>query len=305
MLEAPVLTLPPVVKRPENLTGIYYPESDGKPVGETEFHVMALLGLLQTLRTHYRLDDHVYVGGNMLFYYVEGNPAEFKVPDVFVVKGIAKQMRRTYKLWEEQVAPCVIFEITSRGTRREDFGAKRALYERLGVREYYLFDPMAEYLRPPLQGFTLAVGRYQPLTPQEDGTIWSQELGLDLRPEGATLRLFDPFANKPLPTMDEAVNLGQRLKRSGQRLRRSGQRSRRSGQRSRRSGQRLRRSGQRSRRSGQRLRRSGLPQPRLVHRSLRPRSNACAVYWMIYGNPSAASRCGLGAPLTGSQPRAW
>ncbi len=207
MLEAPVLTLPPVVKRPENLNEIYYPESDGKPVGETEFHVMALLGLLQTLRTHYRLDDHVYVGGNMLFYYVEGNPAEFKVPDVFVVKGIAKQMRRTYKLWEEQVAPCVIFEITSRGTRREDFGAKRALYERLGVREYYLFDPMAEYLRPPLQGFTLAVGRYQPLTPQEDGTIWSQELGLDLRPEGATLRLFDPFANKPLPTMDEAVNL--------------------------------------------------------------------------------------------------
>jgi Uma2 family endonuclease len=207
MLEAPVLTLPPVVKRPENLTEIYYPESDGKPVGETEFHVMALLGLLQTLRNHFRHDDSVYVGGNMLFYYVEGKPSEFKVPDVFVVKGIAKHMRRTYKLWEEQVAPCVIFEITSRGTRREDFGAKRTLYQRLGVQEYYLFDPMAEYLRPPIQGFTLVAGRYHPVTPREDGSIWSQELGLELTPEGATLRLFDPFANKPLPTMDEAVSL--------------------------------------------------------------------------------------------------
>lgn len=207
MIEAPVLTQPPVVKRPERLAEIYYPESDGKPVGETEFHVIALLGLLQTLRSHYRLDDNVYVGGNMLFYYVEGKPSEFKVPDVFVVKGIAKHMRRTYKMWEEQTAPCVIFEITSRGTRREDFGAKRSLYQRLGVQEYYLFDPMAEYLRPPLQGFTLVAGRYQPLTPQEDGSIWSQELGLDLRPEGATLRLFDRLANKPLPTMDEAVSL--------------------------------------------------------------------------------------------------
>lgn len=207
MIEAPVMTRPPAVKRPESLTEIYYPESDGKPVGETEFHVMALLGLLQTLRNHFRHDDSVYVGGNMLFYYVEGKPSEFKVPDVFVVKGIAKHMRRTYKLWEEQVAPCVIFEITSRGTRREDFGAKRALYARLGVQEYYLFDPMAEYLRPPIQGFTLVAGRYHPLTPREDGSIWSQELGLELTPEGATLRLFDPLANRPLPTMDEAVSL--------------------------------------------------------------------------------------------------
>jgi Uma2 family endonuclease len=207
MIDAPVMTLLPAVKGPDSLTEIYYPESDGKPVGETEFHVMALLGLLQTLRNHFRHDDSVYVGGNMLFYYVEGRPSEFKVPDVFVVKGIAKHMRRIYKLWEEQVVPSVIFEITSRATRREDFGAKRALYARLGVQEYYLFDPMAEYLRPPIQGFTLMAGRYHPLTPRENGSLWSQELGLELTSEGATLRLFDPLANRPLPTMDEAVSL--------------------------------------------------------------------------------------------------
>jgi Uma2 family endonuclease len=121
MIEAPVLT-PPLVK-PKRFTKIHYPESDGKPVGETEYHVIALLHVLDVLRFYYRQHDNVYVGGNMLFYYQEGNPAVFKVPDVFVVKGIAKQVRRIYKLWEERVAPCVVFEITSRGTRREDFGS--------------------------------------------------------------------------------------------------------------------------------------------------------------------------------------
>jgi Uma2 family endonuclease len=207
MFEAPMLT-PPLVK-PQRFTKIQYPESDGKPVGETEYHVIALLHVLDVLRFYYRHHDNVYVGGNMLFYYQEGNPAVFKVPDVFVVKGIAKHVRRIYKLWEERVAPSVVFEITSRGTRREDFGSKRTLYEELGVREYYLFDPMDEYLSPSLQGFQLVDGRYQPVLPEEDGSLISQELGLVLRPSGAMLRIHVPGSEQPLPTLDEAMNMMQ------------------------------------------------------------------------------------------------
>ena len=48
--------------------------------------------------------------------------------------------RRIYKLWEEGRAPQVIFEVTSRSTRREDLRSKHDLYERLGVSEYFLFD---------------------------------------------------------------------------------------------------------------------------------------------------------------------
>ncbi len=88
MIEAPVLTRPPVVKRPERLSAIYYPESDGKPVGETDFHVAALFYLWQALRWHFRNAPDVYVAGNMLFYYEEGNVAAFRVPDVFVVQGV-------------------------------------------------------------------------------------------------------------------------------------------------------------------------------------------------------------------------
>ena len=206
MIQAPVLTQPPTVKRPERLTEIYYPESDGKPVGETEFHIAALFHLWQALRFYYRDDPNTYAAGNMLFYYEEGNPAEFRVPDVFVVKGIAKHDRRVYQLWKEEQSPCLIFEITSRGTRLEDLGTKRALYEMLGVREYILFDPLDEYLKPRLQGYTLIAGSYRPMKLASDGTLLSRELQLVLRPEGKLLRVVDPGTGETLPTLDEAVH---------------------------------------------------------------------------------------------------
>ena len=138
---------------------IEYPESDGKPVGETDVHRREILHTIETLERHFRNVPDIYVSGNLMFYYEEGNPAAVVSPDVFVVKGVRKGLRRTYKLWEEGVAPCVVIEMTSRSTRLEDKGNKRALYALLGVREYFLFDPLGEYLKPPLQGFTLVDSR--------------------------------------------------------------------------------------------------------------------------------------------------
>jgi Uma2 family endonuclease len=107
---------------------------------------------------------------------------------------------------KEKVAPCTIFEITSRGTRLEDLATKRGLYELLGVREYFLFDPLDEYLSPRLQGFHLVGGYYQPMTSSPDGTLPSQELGIILRPEGTLLRVVDPATGKTIPTLDEAAD---------------------------------------------------------------------------------------------------
>jgi len=188
---------------------IHYPERDGKPMGETDFHISAIIYLRQALRHFFHLAEGVYVAANMLFYYEEGNPSAVTSPDVFVVKGIAKHDRRTYKLWEEGVAPCVIFEITSRSSRLEDLGTKRALYEMLGVGEYILFDPLDEYLSPRLQGFRLVAGYYQPMTLSPEGTLHSQELGLVLQPEGSLLRLVDPVSGQAVPTLDEAMDLAQ------------------------------------------------------------------------------------------------
>ncbi len=194
-------------------TAIHYPESDGEPMGETDFHINVSLYLRQALRYFFRGDERTYVAGNLLFYYEEGDPKAVKSPDVFVVKGIAKHDRRIYKLWEEKVVPCVVFEVTSRRTRLEDQGTKRALYEMLGVREYFLFDPLKEYLAPALQGFMLVGKRYEPMDPASDGTLRSDALNLILRPEGNLLRLVDPVSGTVVPTLEEAAERAEKATR--------------------------------------------------------------------------------------------
>jgi Uma2 family endonuclease len=185
-------------------THIHYPESDGKPMGETDVHIDALIYLREALRDHFRDDPQVYVAGNMLLYYEEGNPAACVAPDVFAVRGVAKHERRTYKLWEEGQPPAVVFEITSRGSRLEDLGTKRAVYAMLGVREYFVYDPLGEYLRPPLQGYQLQEGEYQRMPPGGEGELVSQGLGLELRVEQGRLRVVNPATGERLLTPTEA-----------------------------------------------------------------------------------------------------
>ena len=183
---------------------IHYPERDGKPMAETDVHIDVLIYLREALRDYFRNEPQVYVAGNMLFYYEEGNPAACVAPDVFVVQGVAKGERRTYKLWEEGQPPSVVFEITSRGSRQEDLGTKRALYAMLGVREYFLYDPLGEYLRPPLQGYRLLEGEYQRVLPGNQGELVSQALSLELRVQDGQLQVINPITGERLLTPAEA-----------------------------------------------------------------------------------------------------
>lgn len=185
------------------------PESDGKPMGETEYHIRAIMELFQLLDAFYQEDENVYVGADLLYYYDADSPTEFIVPDVFVVKGVNKHVRRTYRIWDEKVAPCVVFEITSRGTYFDDLGKKRLLYETVGVREYFVFDPRSEYLKPPFQGYELRELGYEPLPARADGTLFSRELNLFLNPTPHFIRPIDPTSGKPIPTYSD---LGKRAR---------------------------------------------------------------------------------------------
>ena len=109
-----------------------YPESDGAPMGETGFHVIATLGLLGTLKQYFRDELDVYVAADMFFYYEKGNPKKNKAPDVMVIRGVGNHERRVFKLWEEKAGPCVIFEVTSKSTKNEDTVEKKKLYASLG-----------------------------------------------------------------------------------------------------------------------------------------------------------------------------
>ena len=170
-------------------------------MAETDVHwnqiVILRYGLELALRSH----EQVYVGSDLLFYYVEGDPTKRVAPDVFAVLGAPRGKRRIYQLWKEGRVPDVVFEVSSKGTADEDLGTKKGLYEYLGVREYFLVDPEGDYLEPPLQGFRLGEGGYVRLL---GPTLHCEALGLDVRRHGDYVRLFATATGELLPTPVEA-----------------------------------------------------------------------------------------------------
>ena len=179
---------------------VEYPCSDGQPMAETPVHRRCMTYLIDALERHLRTGVRcpAYVSGNMFLYYEEGNPRAVVAPDVFVALGVPDRDRDTYLLWEESKGPDFVVEVTSRSTRREDQGRKREVCARLGVSEYFLYDPRAEYLNPPLRGFRLRGGVYHPVlasrSPEGPLALRSEVLGLELRDsrEDQLLRLHDP-----------------------------------------------------------------------------------------------------------------
>jgi len=200
------------VTHPLVYTPVEYPDSDGRPIAETDRHSSELIDLVIRLKARYRADPNVYVTSSMFVYYEEGNPRSMLAPDVMVVFGVPKRERRVYLLWEEGEAPSVVFELSSRATWREDQRNKKALCARLGVSEYYLCDPAYEYLRPPLQGFRLAGDSYVPMVPTADGSLHSERLGLALALEAGQIRMTDLATGETLPTSAEMASEVARLR---------------------------------------------------------------------------------------------
>jgi Uma2 family endonuclease len=197
-----------------------YPEADGRPMAETDLHRDLMFYIIHLLRRYFT-GQQVYVSGNLLLYYEEGNPRKSVAPDCFVVWGVAPHRRNIYKLWEEGQGPKVVFEVTSKTTQREDQLHKMGIYARLGVEEYYLYDPTADYLDPPLLGYLRAGGGFVPMQPQNQELVLgglafppepgeppeyvSPLLGLRLAlDEDNMLRFYDLETGQRLLTDDEA-----------------------------------------------------------------------------------------------------
>ena len=183
---------------------IEYPSGDGKPMAENDWQLRAILDAVGVLDHYFRDRPDVYVSGDLFIYYEEGNPRARVAPDVFVVFGAPKHHRWVYKLWEDGPVPAFVMEVASRGTWREDDGRKAVLYERLGVREYWQYDPTGDYLGVYLKGRRLVAGAYepQPVVESLDGSVLlrSETLGLDFRVKGEERYFFDPAAGRRLPT---------------------------------------------------------------------------------------------------------
>ncbi len=182
-----------------------YPTSDGRPMAETDWHRILMTALIETLQAWYAGNQGVYISGNLLIFYEQGNKRKHVAPDVFVVKGVKKHPRPNFLVWEEGKAPDVVIELTSKTTRTEDQKKKYQLYQDvLQVKEYFLFDPFGDYLKPPMKGYRLVRAQYHPI-PALQSRLPSQVLDLHLERDGKELRLFNPSSGQWLPTPAEAL----------------------------------------------------------------------------------------------------
>ena len=188
-----------------------FPESDGEPMAETMDNQIQMVNLIFAFRRLFEVrgETRFAVGGNQFFYYNREDGRDHCSPDVYVALDVAPGLRQTWKTWVEGKFPEIIFEITSPSTQDVDLDDKPGLYARLGAREYYIYDPQQE-LSPALRGYELAGGRGVPMPLADDNTsIFSPLLGVELRIIGQYLRLINPATSHPFPMIEELQQIGE------------------------------------------------------------------------------------------------
>ena len=183
---------------------VAYPESDGKPMAETEAHRDLMIDFILILKDYFENQEDVCVSGNMLMYYEEGNPKKVVAPDVFVAFGVEKKQRRTYRTWEEGHTPDFVLEVASPSTFKKDIGQKKDIYVSvLAVKEYYIYDPLGQIV-PSFIGYRLIDGEYKEIA-LVDERLTSEVLGLELGEIEDKLRLYNPKSSQWLLTPAEEI----------------------------------------------------------------------------------------------------
>ena len=190
-------------------TADLYPESDGKPMAETDMHAVAIIDLRQRFDGFFADNPDTYVSGTLMMYDVEGPGRTAVSPDILVSLGIGKKLRRTYKVWEEGKPPDFVMEFSSKGTFQNDLGHKKAHYASMGIPEYFLCDIDRRYLPTPLMGFRLKGETYEGIPENVDGSIPSVTLGVSFHLLDEGLVVYDEATGEWLQTPAEAAEAAE------------------------------------------------------------------------------------------------
>ena len=178
-------------------------ESDSAAV-ESVTHEDIRAYAVRALRIRFAARPGFFAASDLGLLFERGNPAAVMAPDLLVSFGAGDRRRPSYKLWQEPV-PDLVLELLSPKTWRRDVEAKPGLYEDLGVREFWLFDPIGRLPRA-VNGWRLGVGgTYAPVPVLPDGGGRSAVLGLDLVPHGDGFRFGDPATGELLPDHAETA----------------------------------------------------------------------------------------------------
>lgn len=193
-------------------TALLYPEEyiieeDLKEMGETNPHKRLMIYLRMLLEWYYHQLGWLVITEMNVYHPAIRNTRKYIVPDVALVKiALPTEEVESLTSWDaERMAPQVIVEIASDKTWPNDVGSKDsdkpAIYGRIGVKEYFTYDPNHPQVWTKSKGVRLRGWRYneegQPteLKPDEKGRLWSDELQSFLVPQGYLLRLTDQAGN--------------------------------------------------------------------------------------------------------------
>ena len=165
------------------------------------------------IKPHFAHRKGVLISGAGYLRRTVGEQGDF-VPDGVFVDGVedpgAIIWRNGYVIDEVGKPPAFVLEIGSRSTGKRDYTVKRDGYARLGVGEYWRFDPSGgKFHDTHISGDLLVDGEYVPIeiVIEPDGRRWgySEALGLELWWDNKKLRLRDPVAGEFLPTPEETA----------------------------------------------------------------------------------------------------
>ena len=203
-----MMTTPGLKQKDRQTDDVFYPIDDDEPLAESEHQLFPLTYAHGALTGWFENDPTVWVGADMFLYYEEGVPSSVVAPDVFVVTRTHKRhLRNIFQTWVEGRVPELVLEIMSPTSVGNDLVTKYELYERLGVREYWMYDPTREgLLEPVLRGYALVDGKYRRIEVREvDGKYVgvSDVLGLELHAEVEWFRFFDPSSGEYLHDTQE------------------------------------------------------------------------------------------------------
>jgi Uma2 family endonuclease len=190
---------------------VIYPDSDGQPMADNTEQFQWIVLLKENLECLFAKDENVFVGGDLLWYPVEGQPEIRVAPDVMVALGRSKGKRGSYRQWlENNQPPQVVFEILSPGNTLKEMAKKLKFYDHYGVEEYYIYNPDTN----DLAGFQR---QNSELTVIEEMANWvSPRLGIRFELTAETLRVSYPDGRRFLSTVELADQAEQEKLRAEQ-----------------------------------------------------------------------------------------
>jgi Uma2 family endonuclease len=174
----------------------FSPFFEEESMPESTVHADLIWYLVAVLRWLFR-GELCMICENLAFLPPLEDPGPPVAPDIAVIKGVVLGPLTSWRVQSTGPAPHVVFEILSTETWKKDLEEKPSIYARLGVQEYFAYDPtpapLVQTTRHRLFGWRAdpLLPAMTALVPNEDGTLWSEQLASFLVPDRQLLRLFD------------------------------------------------------------------------------------------------------------------